>query len=241
MSDDNEVLLSVRGEARQTVAPDVAVLAGSITATRSSKADAIRATASALDNLTAELVRLGGVPLTVESERSTLTWSAFSARTQVEREHEPKTGRHEPTGRVIASVSLNLAVRDFGSLDSLGTVIARQEEYHVQRVAWQVADDNPAWSSVRAAAIEAAVRQGRHYAAALGGSLTRVEHIADVGLLGGSAEGRPIKMAGAAGARLMSGGGDEGDTPSLDPVPQEVTAVIEARFVADGVRHPSRL
>jgi len=27
-------------------------------------------------------------------------------------------------------------------------------------------------------------------------------------------------------------GGDEVDTPSLDPVPQELTAVIEARFRA---------
>jgi uncharacterized protein YggE len=235
MNHDDDVLLSVRGEARQTVAPDVAVLVGSITATRSSKADAIQATALVLDNLTAELVGLGGVPLTVESVRSTLTWSAFSARTQVEREHEPKTGRHEPTGRIIATVSLILALRDFGLLDALGAVIARQDEFHVQRVAWHVADDNPAWSSVRAAAIEAAMGQGRDYAAALGGSLTRIEHIADVGLLGGSAEGRPI-VARAASARLMSGGGDEGDTPSLDPVPQEVTAVIEARFVASGVR-----
>ena len=28
---------------------------------------------------------------------------------------------------------------------------------------------------------------------------------------------------------------DEPDAPSLDPVPQELTAVIEARFTADGV------
>ena len=37
----------------------------------------------------------------------------------------------------------------------------------------------------------------------------------------------------AAGAPLAGGG--ESDPPSLDPVPQELTAVIEARLVADGV------
>jgi hypothetical protein len=61
-----------------------------------------------------------------------------------------------------------------------------------------------------------------------------VEHIADAGLLtGGNAE------SGFAGGRAMrrvaSLGGEEPDTPSLDPVPQELAAIIEARFTADGV------
>lgn len=88
--------------------------------TDTSKPDAVVACAKALEALTAELAALGGEPLTVESARSVLTWSAYSATTHVERDHNHKTGRHEPTGRVLASVDLNVAVRDFNLLEALG-------------------------------------------------------------------------------------------------------------------------
>ena len=42
-----------------------------------------------------------------------------------------------------------------------------------------------AWPQVRAAAIGAAMGKARDYAAALGATVRHVEHIADVGLLGG--------------------------------------------------------
>jgi hypothetical protein len=35
--------------------------------------------------------------------------------------------------------------------------------------------------------------------------------------------------------RAASRGGEEPDAPSLDPVPQELAAVVEARFTAGGV------
>ncbi|MHB1712569.1 MAG: SIMPL domain-containing protein [Acidimicrobiales bacterium] len=233
MGDDASVLLSVRADAHQTATPDTAVLTVSITATRSSKADALQTTASILDDLTTELAETGGVALTVDTERAALTWSAFSTSTHVEREYDATMGCHEPIGRIIASVAVNLAVRNFGQLDTLGAVLARQNELHVQHVAWRVDDDNPAWPAVRAAAIEAAVRQGRDYAAALGGSLRRVEHVADVGLLGENTGSRHIPTRVAAAGFASTG--DDGDAPSLDPVPQQIGAVIEARFVVDGV------
>jgi uncharacterized protein len=194
--------------------------------------------ATALDALTSELASLGGAPLTVETTRSALTWSAHSAATHPEHEHNPETGRHEPTGRVVASVDVMVAVRDFGLLDTLGTAFAGHENFHVSSVRWDVDDDNPAWPSVRAAAVQAALRKGRDYAAALGGSLWGVEHIADTGLLAGSGEGvrAPRWAAAATFASASAGGGNDAfDAPSLDPVPQDVTAVVEARFTATGV------
>ena len=56
-----------------------------------------------------------------------------------------------------------------------------------------------------------------------------VEHIADVGLLGGERLHLQARPA-AAGFRADFGGGPE--TPSLDPVPQELVAAIDARFIA---------
>jgi len=214
------------------VAPDYASLAGRIAASREAKADAVRAAASELNQLTASLAGLGGVALDSRTARHPLTWSAHSATTHPERDYDEETGRSALTGRVTATVAVVITVRAFELLDSLGATLAAHEAVNLHRVTWDVDVDNPAWPEVRAAAIRAAIRKGRDYAAALGGTLDRVEHIADTGLLGGSdSAGQRFSSA----ARSARAGGDEGEAPSLDPVPQELMAVIEARFTATGV------
>ena len=233
VSNEGDLCLSVRGEAHQMVAPDAAEIAGRLMVGEPAKVDAVRAVAGALDELTGNLATLGGFPLTLDTTRAALTWSAYSVATQPEREHNPRTGRAEPTGRVLASVNVSVVARDFELLDRLGSVFARQRGFYVDGVSWHVDDDNPAWPTVRAAAIEAAVRKGRDYAGALGSSLTGIEHIADTGLLGGSGPAAPAFRA--ASMAMAFAGGDDLDAPSLDPVPQELTAVIEARFTASPV------
>jgi len=233
-SEPSGPLLSVRGDARLTVAPDYVVLAGAIELSRESKAAAVQVAAAALDRLTTELASLGGVALGVETERHPLTWSAQSTTTQVEREHNDETGRYDPTGRVTAAVALVITVRAFGTLDAVGAVLATHEALSVRDVGWHVDWDNPGWPQVRAAAIQAAIRKGHDYAAALGGSLRAVEHIADAGLLGGG-DSPQYRSSGVRMARAAGGPGGEPDAPSLDPVPQELAATIEARFTATGV------
>lgn len=49
--------------------------------------------------------------------------------------------------------------------------------------------DESAWAEVRAEAINAAIDKARDYAAALGGTITSIEHLADPGLLTGVAPG----------------------------------------------------
>jgi uncharacterized protein YggE len=131
-------------------------------------------------------------------------------------------------------VAVVIAVRAFELLDALGAILAAREAVTVHEVTWHVDWDNPAWPDVRAAALQAAIAKGRDYAAALGGSLRGVEHIADAGLLSGR-----NAQSGFTGRRAMaqsaSRGGEEPDAPSLDPVPQELTGIVEARFTADGV------
>ncbi len=215
------------------VAPDYATVAATITSSRASKAEAVRATAAALDRLTADLAAHGGVPLEADTERHPLTWSAHSVATHAERAYDATTGRHEPTGQVTAEVAVMIAVRAFELLDPLGAVLAAHEAVSVHQVGWHVDWDNPSWPDVRASAIQAAIRKGRDYAAALGSSLRSVEHIADAGLLGGG--DAQARFTSAYAGRAASGGGGEADAPSLDPVPQELTAIVEARFTADGV------
>jgi uncharacterized protein len=227
-------LLSVRGEARHVVPPDFVTMTATVMVTRESKAEALRTATASLDGLTADLAAHGGVPLEAGTERHPLTWSTQSATTFPERAHDKKAGRHEPTGRVTAAVEVVITVRAFDLLDPLGVVLARHETVSVRQVSWHVDWDNPGWQEVRADAIQAAIRKGRDYAAALGGSLRSVEHIADAGLLGGDNNAQFRFTRGGAMALAASGGDDSGP-PSLDPVPQELTAVIEARFSADGV------
>jgi uncharacterized protein YggE len=238
MTDPSAPVLSVRGEARRTVAPDSVLLPGAITLTAGSKPDALHEAAAALDSMTADLRTLGGSPLTPETERAALTWSAFSAATHAEGHHDPATGEHRLTGRVSATVAVIITVRDFALLDQLGALLAAHERMSIHHAGWGVDPDNPAWPEVRAEAIYSAIRKGRDYAAALGGTLAGVVHVADTGLLGGDSPG-PVGLSGpqhfVRAAAATAGGVGPSDVPSLDPVPQELVATIEARFTAAGV------
>ncbi len=228
MTEPTLPLLSVRGEARQTVAPDSVTLHGAVTAVAPSKPEALGKAAAALDALTDVLRGLGGTPRTAETERTALTWSAYSATTHVEQEQDPQTGHRTGPERVHAWIAVIIAVRDFGLLERLGGALAQQETLSIQQTIWNVDADNPAWKAVRADAIYSAVAKGRDYAAALGGSLTEVLHIADVGLLSG--EGGSARMYARTAMQAMDAAGAQSGAPSLDPVPQELVAAIEARF-----------
>jgi hypothetical protein len=215
------------------VPPDCAVVTAGIECQRGSKAEAVRAAAAELDSLTADLAAQGGVALDAGTGRRPLTWSAQSATTHAERAYDERTGRHQLTGQVTATVAVVITVRAFGLLDALGAVLAAHEAVSVHHVDWQVDWDNPAWPDVRAAAVQAAIRKARDYATALGGSLRSVEHVADAGLLGG--DGGQYRFTASPMARAAAAAGGEPDAPSLDPVPQELVAVIEARFTAGDV------
>src|SRR5580658_9921702 len=223
MNDADGVVLSVRAEARQLVAPDYAVLDGLFEHTAGSRAEAAGSVTASLDRLTADLAARGGVPFDEATGRRPLTWSAYSSATRDESYHDKETGRLKRTGQVTAAVALRVTVRDLDTLDDLGGMLAAHPGLNVHGVTWGVNWDNPAWPQVRAAAIGKA----RDYAAALGATVRQVEHIADTGLLGGDTapDWRGRKSVGFA----ASGGSGRPETPALNPVPQELTATIEAR------------
>jgi uncharacterized protein len=237
MNGEDCPLLSVRAEARQLVAPDYAVLDGGIEHTAESKVAAVRSVTGSLDQLTADLSALGAVPFDDGAGRRPLTWSAHSSATRQELYHDHETGRLERTGQVTATVALQVIVRDLDILDDLGGVLTARPGLDVHGVTWHVDWDNPAWPQVRAAAIGAAIRKARDYAAALGASLRQVEHVADAGLLDGDTA--PYQPVRALAATAFSAGGDQPATPALTPVPQELTATIEARFRITDVTLPS--
>jgi uncharacterized protein YggE len=226
-TDDAHTLLSVRGQALRTVAPDQASLWCFAEAVADSPGGATAAVNGILTALTGELAGLGGQPLTPDTGRSPLTWSAQSLNVQAEYEHDKTTGAHGPTGRHHASVSVLLTVRDFTLLPEISSVITGHTGLSVHSVGWSVDADNPGWPQVRADAIQEALRAGQDYAAALGGAVVAVQHVADAGLLSGD------PMARATFATANSAPGQAGgSTVALDPVPQQLNATIEARFSA---------
>jgi uncharacterized protein YggE len=223
-------VLTVRGEATLRVAPDVAMLTGSVVSTKKSTADAMAAAAAAQGRLTDDLSRLGAVPLTLDTERSALTWSAYSASSQPETKYNTQSHVHEETGRVITTVRVALAVRDLSRLRDLASVLARHESFRLHYVSWNVDEENPGWSAVRREAIQAAVRRARDYAEALGTSLATVEQVADAGLLEEATHPSSRNELMAFASAAAPARTESPDAPSLDPVPQEISAVVEARF-----------
>ena len=240
MNNGDSPLLSVRAEARQLVAPDYAVVDGLIEHTERSKVEAVRSVTGSLDRLTADLAALGAVPFDEGAGRRPLTWSAYSSATHEELYHDKETRRMERSGQVTATVALRVTVRDLDRLDDLSGVLAAQPGLNVHGVTWHVDWDNPAWPQVRAAAIGAAIGKARDYAAALGATVRQVEHIADAGLLGSdTAPDWPGRKSVSVGYSAGAGSGAQPGTPALTPVPQELTATIEARFRTTDVSLPS--
>lgn len=225
-------MVSVRGEARRTVAPDYASFQCGLRGGGRSQAEALAAVRQTQDAIVGALEQLGGVALTAQTGRARLTWSVGTMNTRRGRKFDKATGRSTPTGRIRANAALLVVARDFALLDPVRQALAQQDRLRIHGIGWSVDDDNPAWPVVRADAIAAAITKGSDYAAALGGSIDSVEHIADAGLLSGEPSRFPMPLHAGWQADTLSGTGGTGG-PSLTPVPQELSAVIEARLVAE--------
>jgi uncharacterized protein YggE len=230
-TDSSTALLSVRADAHLEVPPDEAVLDYAVSAIADDKAGALRTLKVQLDAATGALRDLGGVVRAAGDAPGPLSWLVRSMRSEPQTRWDGTQQRTLRTGKVIASADLVVAVRDFALLDRIGAAFAGHDGVHVRYVHWSVDHDNPGWQRVRAAAIDAALVKGRDYAAALGGSLLRIEHVADLGLLGDRG-GEPEGAFRASAMAAPVAPDDEENGPSLDPVPQDLYAGIEARFTA---------
>jgi uncharacterized protein len=224
-------LLSVRSEVERIVDPDSAMLQGEISIARDTKEEALRAAAVALDSLKNDLQDLGGVAKSASTHVQPLTWSTQRIITMPEYDNS----LHSNTGRTVANVTVHLSLRDFSLLERIEEMFADQNHFRIIHTSWSVDNDNASWRSLRNEAIEEALGKGMDYAAALGSTVVSVEHVADVGLLGGSDSEARRRVS--VSAMAASGGGFS--VPSLDPVPQKIFAGIEARFRITTVPLPS--
>lgn len=227
------VRLSVRGNASLIVPPDLATIHCSVRASGPTKSEAMGTVAVAWQKLAAALAGLGGAPLSATNGRHPLTWSAGSLSTYRSHDYDERTGQPAQGSLTTASLDLSVTARDLALVPPLGDLFAQHGEVELHQVVWAVDEDNAAWLEVRRAAVQAAIAKARHYATSLGASVERIDQLADEGLLaGGVVNGRGGWAAVTMDAALSRGGPQ---SPALDPVPQRLTAGVDAQFVTSPV------
>lgn len=221
MTDEAAPLLSVRGEASRFVDPDLGELSATVELTRDTSRDAVEAVTTSVAAVRRELERLGGAAREAASVEEPLTWLTRRVTTSPEWDHAQGGQTH----RTVATASLSIFVRDFslvGAIEGLATTVPG---FRFDHAGWHVDPGNPAWRAVRQEAVHEAMRRARDYAEALDSSLVSVEQVADIGLL--APQALPGLPAYAAAARSFDSGG--GTEATLDPVPQQLSASVEAR------------
>ncbi|MCF3107093.1 SIMPL domain-containing protein [Streptomyces roseoverticillatus] len=208
--------LSVRGEARLEVDPEIAHLGITVTARGTDRTgtlqDLTRRNAQALD-----LVKSYGDA--VEKLETGLVTVAPQFADK---------GRHERVRSYHGSVYLTATLNDFTLLGELTTRIADLPLTRITGPWWSLRPDSPAHREARRLAVQEAVHRAREYAEALGARLTALLELADDGT-------ESLGMHGFAGGMTRGGyGAGAGAAPEpeldLEPQRQTVHAQVNARF-----------
>lgn len=223
--------IAVHGESSRWVDPDVATVGAAIELVRDERSQALAEAGTALEAVVAGVTGLGAVAAGADTRRAPMTYSALSTGTHEENAQDPRTGNWGPTGRTVATVNLQFRVRALDRLDALLAELGRHATLTTHGVGWEVDEDNPAWRECRIDAVHAALDRARDYAAALGGTVVRVDEVADAGLSAVARGMGPVPGAFSRGMAAKSGLEDAG--PSLTPVPQQVSATVDARVTAE--------
>jgi uncharacterized protein len=211
-------VISVRGEARLEVEPEIARISVYVQAQ-----DADRATT--LSELVArnerclELVRSYGDAVE-KLETGALTVTPLLRYRRREGDIRGYQG----------TVWIKVTVADFAVLGELVTRLADLERTRVDGPEWALRPGSEVYARAARQAAHEAIARARSYADALGCRLTGLLELADEGL-----GGRPgtLEMAAPMGAAFAAGGAEAEPAPiNLEPEFQTVLAVVEARFTA---------
>lgn len=217
-----DILISVRGEAEQRTAPELALVSASVSTEGAEREEVVaRASASAAtvrDRL-GELHERGSV--TAWSSGTTSVWSdrpwEGDARASEMRHH--------------ATIDFTATFGDVAALGEWVSALADDANLRISNVDWRL---SPATRTriereLATTAVGVAVSRASAYAAALGLGTVEPAEIADVGLLSG-ADAAPPAPAFARAALLSADGGSGGI--DLRPTEIVVSAAVEGRFIA---------
>ncbi|MFF7329298.1 SIMPL domain-containing protein [Streptomyces sp. NPDC090306] len=210
--------VSVTGEARLEVDPEIARIGITVNARgkdrRSALQDLTRRNNAALD-----LVRSYGDAV------HRLETGAFSITPELARH-----GRGERVRTYTGGVHLTAELTDFTALGELTTRLADLELTRVSGPWWALTPDSPAHRRARGQAVREAVQRAREYAEALGTTLAALVELSDTGADTPQPHLPPPGRMRAAAAPGAAPGDDTAPALDLEPQRQHVSARVDARF-----------
>ncbi|MGK5549604.1 SIMPL domain-containing protein, partial [Streptomyces sp. URMC 127] len=208
--------ISVRGEARLEVDPEIAHIHITVTARNTDRT-------TTLEELTRRNTRALDLIKTYGNAVEKLETGLITVAP-----HLTGKGRHEHVRSYHGSVHLTATLGDFTILGELTTNIADLPLTEITGPWWSLRPDSPAHREARRLAVQEAVQRAREYADALGSRLTALLELADDGAEGHGIHGYAGGMArGGYGAGSAPGPETELD---LEPQRQTVHAQVNARF-----------
>jgi uncharacterized protein YggE len=208
MPEQQQPIVSVRGEAVREVPPETASFTATVVVSDRDKESVLAGLAARAAELRAALDGFGE---SIERRETS----------QVEVYPEVRGGRERRTVAWVGRVATTVTTADFPVLGEMLLGLAALAQVSVSGPWWQLRPGSTAGSQVRRAAIEDALARAREYASAVGARVDRLIEIADEGAGGG---GEHMRFAMAAGMAEDAGAGLE-----LDPQQQTVRASVVVR------------
>jgi uncharacterized protein YggE len=211
-------LLSVRGEATLEVAPEIVQLTITVMARDPNRERTLELLAKRSGECLDLLKGFGDAVERIET-------SGLAVYPELR-----ASGRREQVRAYRGTVRVDVTVADFAILGDLAARAADGEMTTLGGPWWRLRRESPVHRLARQDAARDAIARAREYAEAVGGRLTGLVELADVGL---TTEGRPPHAFAAPMARTANGGRREAPEPppiELEPQVQVVHARVEARF-----------
>jgi uncharacterized protein YggE len=209
--------VAVRGSWTAEVPPELCRVGVAVGAHSADRAQALRDIARRVEEVRTSLTGYGAA---VESVEVGALWV------------RPQFKDKRPTERVtgyLAGVLLTATVVDFGVVGDLLLRLADRDMVSLEGPFWALRPDSDVHRQARTEAVRDARRRAEDYAAAAGSRLTGLVEITDTGL----SSGGDVHLGAAPFALARSArGGSVADEVEFDvaPVPQTVSASVEARF-----------
>ena len=215
-----EPYVSVRGEAMLEVEAETARLVFTVSARDRDRAHAMASLATRAGEVLDGLRAFGDAVETIET-----------TAVRVYPAYREGHGRERIEG-YVAQVTHTATVVDFTVIGDLVDRVGEGPTTEISGPWWGLRPLSDHHRRARVAAVEDARLRAEQYAAALGGRVTGLVHLADAGLLaaGPGLSLGPPGMPGMGMHRAMATGGEAAPVVDLVPERQIVRATVEARF-----------
>ena len=218
-----ETVITVRGEFTRRYPAERATLLTSVAFDGEDRESVVALASAGAEELREHLT-------TLKANGAIATWSSDRVQVWAERPWNSEGMQLDPVTH--AQVSLRAVFTDFDELGRFLTDFATTTGVTLQHIEWELSDATrtTATAEVRSRAVKDAVAKATVFAQSIGLGTVRATALADPGMLGDQAT---PTFTGGYEPRMLKAS-DTGTGPALEVNPEdiEVTAFIDARFIA---------